>query len=973
VNKKNIIKIFHQNIQHLNSRLNALDAIVNELKPNILILSEHDMKEPEISRFNLNKYKVSGYFCRKNRAKGGVMILSEENIKWKQMSLPPFLLNNCLEEMQFEFCTSSYVMGNFKFLVIGVYRSPNSDIKIFLDRLSTLIDFYSKKFSNIIIGGDINIDVLKKNHSQKLLRDTLKSHNMKFIVNFPTRITESSQTAIDNFFIDENSTYEWKIEGVITCLSDHDGQILEITPEGYINKNKNLLKLESRKFSQENTKYFSDLLKRESWEDVYFSPVEDKYTTFKNKFDYYFNTAFPKVTITKTQKKNHWMTKELKAKQYNLIKMTKEFRKCKQYKIKNMIKEKQIEYRLELSKAKAKYLEEKICKSVNVQKTCWNIINSEVGTKNKNKNKDNITVQVSGQTVDDPVTISNLFNDYFVSMAGDINPNVRNNLQRTDCENNFKDNLLFKPKFKLRSVDEKEVENAIKLLRNKNSSGYDEIPVTLLKNVKSEISRILAHLINSSFISGLFPDQLKKAKIIPVHKKDDINNISSHRPVSVLPSISKVYEKLVQLQLSEYLEQFNLIDQIQHGFRAGRSVTTAAVSFLESIIDSIDKGHSTIGIFMDLSKAFDCVSHLLLLKKLKHLGITGYSLNWLESYLSNRTQYVEITQIVNNKIIKTASAIKTVKLGVPQGSILGPLLFLCYLKDMGDSLACKPSSQLCLYADDSNLMISSPTLDQIEVTAFIELENLGSDLLNRNLILNNKKTNFIKFKTVQKKDNSEPTILYNSQLIEQKTCTNFLGLTIDQHLDWNDHVSKVLTKINSGIYALSKMSYFCNLTTLKNIYHAYIHSHISFGICLFGATKKTNLDSILKLQKRAIRIMLKLKYDESAKNHFKVLNILTVYGQYILDSILISKQNEAVQTVQYSHNYNTRNKNLYDKTHYRLKFYEKKPSHAGERFLEKIPNEIKNEINPLKFKKQLKEYLTSAALYSLEEFFHLPS
>jgi hypothetical protein len=216
-------------------------------------------------------------------------------------------------------------------------------------------------------------------------------------------------------------------------------------------------------------------------------------------------------------------------------------------------------------------------------------------------------------------------------------------------------------------------------------------------------------------------------------------------------------------------------------------------------------------------------------------------------------------------------------------------------------------------------------------------------------------------------------IVFDSHPIEQKSSTNFLGLTIDQHLNWNEHVSKMITKINSGIYALSKMSFYCDLTTLKNIYFAYIHSHIAFGISLFGATKKANLDIILKQQKRAIRIMLKLKHDDSAKDHFKQLKILTVYGQYILDTILYAKNKIDNHIPQQSfHHYNTRKKNSVRQNQHRLKFFEKRPSYAGEKFFEFIPEQIKNEKNLIKFKKLLKEFLINEAIYSLEEFFNRP-
>jgi len=252
------------------------------------------------------------------------------------------------------------------------------------------------------------------------------------------------------------------------------------------------------------------------------------------------------------------------------------------------------------------------------------------------------------------------------------------------------------------------------------------------------------------------------------------------------------------------------------------------------------------------------------------------------------------------------------------------------------------------------------------------LEKLQIFFKKHKLVLNTDKTNFVQFKTVQNKNQIEPEIFFSSCVIERKMSTNFLGLKIDQHLSWDEHVSKVVSKINAGIYALNKMSFYCNLNTLKTIYFAYIHSHISFGICLYGATKKSNMDKILKQQKRAVRIMLNLKHDESAKHHFANLKIFTVYGQYIFETILIAKQaceSQKTELFKPIHPYNTRNKSELASSQHRLKFFEKKPTYIGVKFLQYIPKKIKLVKNPVKFKKELKEHLISRAIYSMDDFF----
>lgn len=929
------------------------------------------MKDEEIARLNISNYCVKTFFSRKNTSKGGVMILSEEGFELKRVSVPKSLKNRLLEERQFEFCACSYSISTFKFIVITVYRSPNSDVNIFLDRLNILVDYFSKRFVKIIVAGDLNIDVLINDNKHKLLKQVLKSHNMRYLVTFPTRIAETSSTAIDNFLIKNLGSNIINIEGLITSLSDHDGQLLEINAYSSLNCKKLPVKQEVRKFSQENVQYFSQLLIGETWMDVYLATVQEKYSIFHKTFTSCFEKAFPKTLITKTKKTDSWITNDLKTKRAEIIQLTKEFRKNKSSILKDFLKNENDKYKQELNHAKTEYFQKQINNSSNIQKTVWKIINSEIGEP-ENRSSDNLCLNVGSQSISDPYLVSNVFNDYFVNIVEDLDSGKdKHDLSVPTCIH-IENTVSFKPKFNFEPLDEREVENIIRNLKNKHSYGYDEIPITLIKDVSKYISKIICHLINSSFVSGIFPNELKKAKVIPIYKKDDKKQVNNYRPVSILPSLSKIFEKAAHIQLTKFLEKFNFLDNNQHGFRSGRSVVSAAISFIESVIESLDEGKLTTGIFMDLSKAFDSVKHSKLVEKLHEIGLTKNALNWFKSYLSDRSQFVEITYLKNNKIFKVPSKLKPLKFGVPQGSILGPLLFICYLREIDSALLYKLNSELCLYADDSNLMLSTNSLEQTEVCAFAELESIGQFLKSHNLLLNPQKTNFICFKTRRNKAIEEPILTFDSHIIDRKEFTNFLGLSIDQNLNWNEHVHKILLKINSGIYALSKMSFYCNLQTLKNIYFAHVHSHISYCIGLYGSTTKGNMDNILKQQKRAIRIMLGLKWDESAKIHFKNLRILTVYGQYIYETILIAKNDMHNKNFELpTHSYNTRNRNEIVPAH-RLTFFEKKPSYAGMKFLKKIPASIKNQTNIIKFKKLLKEYLTDLSIYSVDEFSTLP-
>jgi len=377
-----------------------------------------------------------------------------------------------------------------------------------------------------------------------------------------------------------------------------------------------------------------------------------------------------------------------------------------------------------------------------------------------------------------------------------------------------------------------------------------------------------------------------------------------------------------------------------------------------------------VGIFMDISKAFDSISHNVLLKKLKYMGIEDIQLKWFQSYLTNRKQYVEISHTHNNKVTKVKSQTKIIKHGVPQGSILGPLLFICYMKNMPDYL--QPygnvKNELCLYADDSNLIISSKIEHEVEMSAYLNLSNLHNFFIGNKLLLNTEKTNFISFHTKQSRKNHNPLILVNENEVVKLNETKFLGLIIDKNLSWDKHIDHIVKKINSGLYVLRRMAYVCEMNVLKLIYHAHIQSHIAYGISVYGGTSNQNLKKILILQKKALRIMLKIGNDESVKDQFRELKILTVFSLYIFECIMLVR-NHSLEFTSHGeiHQYNTRNKNEKVLPQHKLEYFKKKPSYAGLKFLQAIPKEIKETPNNNKFKSLLKEFLINKACYAIED------
>uniref|UniRef100_A0A1B6MPH0 Reverse transcriptase domain-containing protein n=1 Tax=Graphocephala atropunctata TaxID=36148 RepID=A0A1B6MPH0_9HEMI len=291
-------------------------------------------------------------------------------------------------------------------------------------------------------------------------------------------------------------------------------------------------------------------------------------------------------------------------------------------------------------------------------------------------------------------------------------------------------------------------------------------------------------------------------------------------------------------------------------------------------MDQLEEGCFVTGLFLDFSKAFDYLNHNRLLQKLRTLGIRGTELKWFESYLKDRKQLVEISHTSNNTIQKTHSRTLEVKRGVPQGSVLGPALFLLLTNDMPDQL--QGTCKTIMYADDTVLTISDKTIETLERNTSTYLNLTKQYCSNNDLVLNENKTVQIAFKTKNKQtqQNALPQL-------DIKETTKYLGIIIDAKMTWKPHIDQLCRRLSSGTYVIRRILQVGGLDTAKVAYFALFESHLRYGIVAWGGTSNANLEWVLIQQKRAIRCLVGLHYQESCRESFKQLKILTVVSLYI--------------------------------------------------------------------------------------------
>ena len=427
----------------------------------------------------------------------------------------------------------------------------------------------------------------------------------------------------------------------------------------------------------------------------------------------------------------------------------------------------------------------------------------------------------------------------------------------------------FVANFSFSNVSAEDISTIINNFKPKSSAGHDNLSMKLLKSINGIISDSFALIMNQSLNTGIFPGKLKIAKVLPVFKKDDKSLLNNYRPISLLPAFSKIIEKTVYQQLYSYFTSHDLFYRSQHGFKKLHSTETAALEFIDRIFNLLDCGEIPVSVFLDLSKAFDTLDHNILFHKLNYYGVNGTALQWFKSYLSDRSQYVQFDEICSKTL--------PIHTGVPQGSILGPLLFIIYVNDL---CLASPKFESILYADDTTLINSlcvfntddKDNLNSISDTMNHELKKVHDWLSANKLSLNVSKTKFMIFHFPQRKLNFEINLQIANTPIGRTTVFEFLGLTINENLNWNSHISKISTKLSKITGILSRLHTFLPRQQLMQIYNSLFLPHINYCLLAWGFSS----DRIFLLQKRAIRLICSANFLAHTEPLFKELNILKI-------------------------------------------------------------------------------------------------
>lgn len=909
----------HVNIQSVRNKQNEIEAFLaaENLHLTALSLSEHWLTSDEVEAFNLHGYTVASYYTRPSVSGGGVINL----IEYKNSFIILDKINKLSVEQHCEI--TAVELENYNLIIVTVYRSPAGNFEIFIDVINQVLSKLNLT-KNIVINGDFNVRFCSKNNHSATLCDLLLTYGLVQTIFENTR----KKNCIDNIFTNVDPNL-FKAYNINANLSDHDqAQIIELQ----IGSHKKIARIKTklRPITRIGLFKMYNTLENVNWEFTKTDNDPDKlFNKFLTILRETFEQSFPEVECYVPQNQNQpnveWFTSELKTMREWLNFLLDTYKNNPTPALKAVISNFKINYKNEIKIAKQSANDLYVIQSTNPVKAMWNLVNA---------------ISKKDREVIKSTLLPDDYNNYFVNIAKTIIPHDLASTTATDYLHNIK--IDCNDHLNLKEVSLNEMRDIIDSLRKSKSKDIYNFNVHIIKTLKNILISPLTDLVNLSFRHGKFPDALKLAKVVPIYKNGDQNDPTNYRPISLLPVISKIYETAIKTRISDFFECNHLFTPNQFGFRKKKSTTSALTKFVNDTLNCFESGQYSVSLFCDLSKAFDCVQHDILIAKLKHYKLDVRFITLIKSYLENRRQVVYVDG--------TPSEIKTISHGVPQGSVLGPILFLIYANDLPANL---PNTDVTLFADDTTITVKGTNLD--DALRLSECaQSVANDWFKANFLkLNADKTNTVIFS------------LRDINCINPER-TKFLGIYVDPTLNWSPHVVSVSHKISKLTYLLRFLRNCMSTKIMLTVYFAHIQSQLTYGILLWGHT--SSCQRLFGMQRKIVRIIAGAKYRENCVKFFQQLKILTIPCLYILECLLYVKRHlQEFSTHREVHPHDTRFANNIYKPYLRLNKSQNGPRFIAPVLFNSLPTTIK-ELNIKKFKRTIKKFLIQNCFYSVNEF-----
>ena len=929
--KQNGLNVMHLNIHYLYSKIDELKILLSQQQNiDILCVCETFLND----EFSSEDIQLQNYqLFRKDRKAngGGLLIYVKENLRCSQRD---DLHVDGIEAMWLE------VKHEFQkaFLLGYTYRPPSSPQRWMTDFEQILEQVFTEN-KEVILLGDFNLNLLDKNNHVRNWLQVTESVNLFQLVDTPTRVTALSSTVIDHAYsnMPENIV---DIFVPVYAISDHypvclTRKMSSNSPSG--SQHKTITYRYMRHF--DNIEFLEDL-ESQPWSML------DNCENPNNALDFFlqiFETVLNKHAPQKVKRVKHvlqpnWFNEEIaeacKKRDYFHKKQDMGNFRVWRNNVKTLI-----------VNSKRQYYAKNINSNKRNPKQLWKNLH-DLTNKSKKYSTPSINKQ-DGEPVLDPEETANSFNDFFISVFEQyVTDELSTNCISDNLKTFIQTKLSSEVKFDIPPISVTYVKNQLASLDPTKATGLDGLSAKFLRISSSVIAAPLTKILNLSISTGIFPDSFKKAKVTPCFKKGDKSDKSNYRPISVLSLLSKIIEKHVAEYLKSYLESHDLLYERQSGFRSKHSCETALTAIVDDWISAIDNNEIIGTVLLDLSKAFDLVSHRLLLEKLRYYQFSDRSLHWFKSYFDHRSQQVSISG--------TLSSSKLISSGVPQGSVLGPLLFLIYINDLPLEI------KKCIidkFADDTTMSKSGCSVKKVTEDLNEDIKNAVKWCNNNKMAINTAKTKAMFITSAQKQaviQENPPNLNINTTSIEISNKESLLGVTIDNTLNWSAQVEATIKKCNSLLFLLGRIKNFIDLPTRKLFFNAYILPHLDYCCTIWGNCSNELLHRIIKFQKRAARMILDKDLSSPSAELFRQLGWLTFdervrYRKGIIMYKALHNLAPTYLSNKFTYTHNIHSLDLRSATNQtlyvpkpNLEMYRKSLSYSGPKLWNTLPESVRN-------------------------------
>lgn len=915
------------NIQSLISNFNELEATIVSRDFDIILLTETHVTD----MISDNEVELKNYYgirCNSaSRHTGGVSIYIKKMWQYK-------ILWNYALDMDLWWIVLRVYCKNYSFILANVYKSPRASNIIFCEKISELMENMSEYGCDVILAGDFNINWYdESNIRRREISNIIASNGCQQIVSQPTRITNNTRTLID--YVITNTRYVRVDVDSTLGITDHETLVIKLKLNNNI-KDNNIKKFKTLNYNRDS---FAEALEISSFSRlIEINDLHDMSNEFKDVIIDIANKFI--IERQSLSESNPWYSNYLK-----------EFKKKKEHKRRKAVltnnqqhwAEYKIErnrYKKELNSTKDKYIRRKLA-NCSDQKTMWRTIKLLVLRESRNDIKN---VFFNGVLISDDETLAREFNRYFIGSVQQINESIAT-VPYVNYIESMSINFVFK------EVSFADLKDALKGISQKRDSNMIS-PQMILESF-NVIGPVMLNIINQSLAEGRFPDSWKCSIVTPIEKTRGTNKCEEFRPINSLPLYEKVFEKIVHTQLEEHLENNEIIIENQSGFRKGHSCEAALNMVLTSWKETMSRRKSILCVFLDLKRAFETIDRAILLEKLSKYGVNGVEKDWFTSYLTGRTQITN----VNGKL----SIAERVTLGVPQGSILGPMLFNIYINDMGKVIR---NSRLALFADDALLFV--------EADSALECENqMMEDLseLNQWLKANKLKLNVSKTKCMLLNEDRAINLTIDNEIVQQVKEMKYLGVVIDQKLKFESHVNYIAKKIAKKVGFFRRIRNRVAIISAINIYNVLIKPHFEYCSTILFMMNQSSASLLQKLQNKAMRIILRCNVLTPIRNMLSTLLWLSIKQRLMMNVLIFIfkiKNNmlpnylfKYISYVRDIQPYSLRNRNDFRLINFKNNSSQNSLVYNGFKLFNELPSSVKDITNLNEFKRAICAYVRS--------------